>query len=191
MMKTSGSLRISSAIASRSASRMVCVIISVPAGTSGSGSATAAGADDTAGAEIIGLPSPTGERDSSTSLATLGAGAAAATLPRSAALSPSGRMVAIGVLTATSAVPSGIGIVPGEIRRRIDDLAHLGVDGLQFLLADLGRQEAVANLLDRILVVADLFDLFAGPVLRRIRHRVTAIAVGLHLQNERPLAGAA
>src|SRR6202035_158828 len=38
-----------------------------------------------------------------------GAGAA---LERSAALAPSARMVAIGVLTATSAVPSGISILP-------------------------------------------------------------------------------
>src|SRR5258707_409278 len=45
MMNTSGSRRISSAMASRNASRMVIVTISVPAGTSGSGSVTAAGAD--------------------------------------------------------------------------------------------------------------------------------------------------
>ena len=38
--------------------------------------------------------------------------AGAGALPRSAALSPSARMVAIGVLTATSAVPSGIRILP-------------------------------------------------------------------------------
>src|SRR6185436_16975434 len=38
--------------------------------------------------------------------------AGALALPRSAALSPSARMVAIGVLTATSAVPSGINILP-------------------------------------------------------------------------------
>jgi len=44
MMKTSASRRISSAIASRSASRMVIVTIAVPSGTSGSGSATALGA---------------------------------------------------------------------------------------------------------------------------------------------------
>src|SRR3977135_2809268 len=50
MMKTSGSRRISSAIASRSASRMVMVTISVPAGTSGSGSATAFGAGGATGA---------------------------------------------------------------------------------------------------------------------------------------------
>src|SRR5216683_1661059 len=45
MMKTSGSRRISSAMASRSASRMVIVTISVASGTSGSGSATAFGAE--------------------------------------------------------------------------------------------------------------------------------------------------
>src|ERR1700729_3224546 len=44
MRNTSGSRRISSAMASRKASRMVIVTISVPAGTSGSGSAAALGA---------------------------------------------------------------------------------------------------------------------------------------------------
>src|SRR6185503_6394693 len=38
---------------------------------------------------------------------------------------------------------------------------------------------------------ADLLDLFAGPVLRRVRHRVAAVAIGLHFQDERALAGAA
>ena len=59
----------------------------------------------------------------------------------------------------------GLGIALGEIRRCVDDLAHLGVDGLQFLLADLGRQQTIANLLDRVLIGADLIDLFAGPIL--------------------------
>ena len=44
MTNTSGSRRISSAMASRSASRIVMVTISVPSGTSGSGAAALAGA---------------------------------------------------------------------------------------------------------------------------------------------------
>ena len=93
------------------------VTISVPSGTSGSGSATACGAAGAFGAEIIGLPSPTGEREEATSCATLGEGSpacgtSAGALTRSEALSPSAKMVAIGVLTATSAVPSGIRIWP-------------------------------------------------------------------------------
>src|ERR1700759_5610300 len=75
MRKTSGSRRISSAIASRSASRMVWVIISVPSGTSGSGSATGAGAGPAFGAEIIGFPPPTGEREAASSWGRLGGGA--------------------------------------------------------------------------------------------------------------------
>src|SRR6187551_277670 len=62
----------------------------------------------------------------------------------------------------------GLGIALGEIRRSVDDLADLGVDSLQFLLADLGGEQAIANLLDRVLVVADLVDLFAGPILGRV-----------------------
>ena len=56
---------------------------------------------------------------------------------------------------------------------------------------DLGREQAVADLLDRILLVAHLLDLLAGPVFCRVRHRVAAIAVGLHFQDVGPLAGAA
>src|SRR5215210_8656849 len=109
MMNTSGSRRISSAIASRNASRMVMVTISVPSGTSGSGSAAgfgAAGAALSLGAGVD-LASAAGGADSA-AFASL---AGAAALPRSEAVSPSARMVAIGVLTATSAVPSGINIL--------------------------------------------------------------------------------
>src|SRR5258707_1075475 len=141
MMKTSGSRRISSAIASRSASRMVMVTISVPAGTSGSGSAAAFGA---AGAA-------TGS--------SLGAGADCAS--------------AINIGPQFGGI--GLGIVLRKIGSGVDDLAHLGVDGLQFLFAHLGRQQTVADLLDRVLVVADLVDLLAGAILRRIRHRMAAI----------------
>src|SRR3954447_7840538 len=262
MMKTSGSRRISSAMASRSASRMVMVTTSVPSGTSGSGSATALGADGA----FFSSPSPDFDAGASALASAGGADSAAfccfagaVALPRSAALSPSARMVAIGVFTATSAVPSGTRIWPSvpssvastsmvalsvsisaitspdlmvspsffshlerlpfsmvgdsagintwigisapklfqlarsaihigpqlggigfrivlrEIRGRIDDLAHLGVDLLQLLLGHLLRQQAVAHLLDRVLVVAHLFDLLAGAVLRRVRHRVPAV----------------
>ncbi len=39
--------------------------------------------------------------------------------------------------------------------------------------------------------MADLLDLFARPILRRVRHRMATVAVGLHLEDVRPLAGAA
>src|SRR5689334_11408347 len=77
----------------------------------------------------------------------------------------------------------GLGILLGEVGGGVDDLADFGVDLLQFVFADLGGQEAIAHLLDRVGVVADFLHFLAGAVLRRIRHRVTAIAVGLHLQN--------
>src|SRR5258706_2227295 len=283
MMNTSGSRRISSAMASRSASRMVIVTISVPSGTSGSGSATAVGAEGA----FFSSPPP-GFDAGASAVACEGVAASAAfscfagavALPRSEALSPSARMVAIGVLTATSAVPSGIRILPsvpssvastsivalpvsiaamtspdligspsffshferlpfsmvgdsagistwigmvapeihsagwkkarrsaidvgikfgrigfgvvlGEVGGGVDDFPHLGIDRLQFLFAHLGRQQAVANLLDRVLVVANLVDLLAGAIFRRVRHRMSAVAVGLHFQDVGPLAGAA
>src|SRR6201998_2084759 len=115
MMNTSGSRRISSAMASRKASRMVIVTISVPAGTSGSGSAAAlgaAGAGCGAGVSSFGegadFVSAAGGADS----AAFSRFGGALALPASSALSPSAKMVAIGVLTATSAVPSGISILP-------------------------------------------------------------------------------
>src|SRR6266481_4786309 len=283
MMKTSGSRRISSAMASRNASRMVIVTISVPAGTSGSGSATAWGAE---GAFLSSPPPGFGAGASALACAggadsaAISCFAGAVALPRSEALSPSARMVAIGVLTATSAVPSGIRILPSvpssvastsivalsvsisaitspdligspsffshferlpfsmvgdsagistwigmvapeihsagwkkarrsaidvgvkfgrigfgvvlrEVGGGVDDFPHLGVDRLQFLFAHLGRQQAVANLLDRVLVVANLVDLLAGAIFRRVRHRMSAVAVGLHFQDVGPLAGAA
>src|SRR5205814_3067974 len=50
----------------------------------------------------------------------------------------------------------GLGIMLGEIGGGVDDVADLGVDRLQVLLADLGCQQAVGYLLDRVLVVANL-----------------------------------
>src|SRR5580704_930104 len=103
MTNTSGSRRISSAIASRNASRMVMLTISVPSGTSGSGAAlrdgSAAGFAD--GAALSGTASGATTTSASSVLPSW----------RSAASSPSARMVAIGVLTATSAVPSGTNIL--------------------------------------------------------------------------------
>src|SRR6266403_1968849 len=214
-------------MASRNASRMVMVTISVPGGTSGSGSTTAFGATGAgssfgAGADFI---SATGEASSAAFCDFAGVAA----LPRSELLSPSARMVAIGVLTATSAVPSGISILPSVpssvastsmvalsvsisaitspdliaspsffshferlpfsmVGDSVDDLAHLRVDRLQFLLAHLRREQTVANLLDRVLVVANLVDLLAGAVLRRVRHRMATVAIGLHFQDEGALA---
>src|SRR4029077_15847736 len=85
----------------------------------------------------------------------------------------------------------GFGVVLGEVGSGVDDLPHLGIDGLQFLFAHLGRQQAVANLLDRVLIVANLVDLLAGAIFCGVRHRMSAVAVGLHFQDVGSLAGAA
>src|SRR5215470_12903717 len=288
MTKISGSRRISSAMASRSASRTVMVTIAVPAGTSGSGSAEILGAASTdfgcAGA-FCSLPErccAAGGADSAAFCALAGLAPALS----ADASSPSARIIAIGVLTATSLVPSGtrilpsvpsstastsivalsvsisaitspdltrspsflshlarlpfsivgdnagikisvgmngfipwqqmarrlgssaarclavdvgvklggvgLGVVGGELRRLVDDRAHLGVDLLErVLVRPLLRYEPLAHLLDRIVLAADLVDLLLGTILGRVRHRVTAIAVGEHLKNHRAVAGAA
>src|SRR5450755_4973464 len=69
----------------------------------------------------------------------------------------------------------GLGGLLREVGGRIDDLAHLGVDGLQILLAHLCRQQPVAHLLDRIVIVPYLVDLLAGAIFRRVRHRMAAV----------------
>src|SRR5580692_4121926 len=117
MTNTSGSRRISSAMASRNASRMVMVTISVAAGTSGSG-AVGSGVDFCASLNSLSGTWPSAASPTSADaggFAGWGAGGlGAAPLPSlsAAASSPSARIMAIGVLTATSLVPSGTRILP-------------------------------------------------------------------------------
>src|ERR1700734_4012837 len=287
MTNTSGSRRISSAMASRSASRMVMVTISVPSGTSGSG-ASGSGVDFCASLNSFSGTWPSAASPASADagvFAGWGAGAGglgAAPLPSlsAAASSPSARIMAIGVLTATSLVPSGtrilpsvpsstastsmvalsvsisaitspdltlspsflshlarlpfsmvgeragintsvgmaahikldwrrggsrsainvgvklggirLGIVSGEFRRFVDDGAYRRVDLLQLVFArPFLVEKPLAHLLDRIVLGAHFVDFLLGAVLGRIRHRVAAIAIGQHFQNDRTLAGAA
>ena len=124
MTNTSPSRRISSAMASRSASRMVMVTISVPSGTSGSGSTCACGGGTVpvfggAGARrfLCRLFRRAAARIRRLLLARrlrrCGRSLAAGLPSLSADLSsPSARIIAIGVLTATSLVPSGTRILP-------------------------------------------------------------------------------
>ena len=55
----------------------------------------------------------------------------------------------------------------------------------------LASQQHIADLFNRVALVAHLLHLVAGPVLGRIRHRVTAIAIGFDFQNVRAFARAA
>src|SRR5262245_2852247 len=115
MTKTSLSRRISSAIASRSASRMVMVTISVPSGISGSLAACGTGASGafagfgacTSCVFACGFWTFAGGADSAAFCCGAGFDDLIAVLS-----SPSPRITAIGVFTATSAVPSGTKIFP-------------------------------------------------------------------------------
>ena len=72
---------------------------------------------------------------------------------------------------------------PGEVRRLVDDLAHLGVDGLQLLFADFCREQTIAGpVRSGPALVAPSRPLHVS-VFCRIRHRVAAIAVSLHFQD--------
>src|SRR5688500_6842398 len=198
------------------------------------------------------------------------AGAALASLPISAALSPSCNSTAIGVLTFTPSVPSATRILPsvpsstastsivalsvsisamtspaatlspsffnhletlpssmvgeragmrisigmslpslkydvgpelGRIRLRVvlgkfrgvgDNVADLLVDGLELVLTrPFLVEQPCFDLLDRITFGAHLLHFFLGAVFCRIRHRMAAVAIGLHFEDERPVAGAA
>jgi hypothetical protein len=74
---------------------------------------------------------------------------------------------------------------------------HLGADLLVQGLELLGVHPALVNdallrHLDRVAVGPDLLDVVAGPVGRaRVGHRVAVVAVGVHLKDERAVAGAA
>src|ERR1700684_2199681 len=278
MTNTSGSRRISSAMASRNASRMVMVTISVPAGTSGSGAA-GSGVDFCASLNSFSGTWPSAASPMSADAGVfVGCGAGglgAAPLPSFSAVasSPSARIMAIGVLTATSLVPSGtrilpsvpsstastsmvalsvsisaitspdltvspsflshlerlpfsmvgdsagmrtsvgmacfneygllkgrgarktrstipvgvklgrigLGVLGGELGRFVDGCAHRCVELLQLIFAGpLLVEQALAHLLDRVVLGAHFVDLLLGPVFGRIRHGVAAIAVGHH-----------
>src|SRR5215470_17720808 len=86
----------------------------------------------------------------------------------------------------------GLGVVGGKFRRLVHDRTHLRVDLLERVLArPLLRDQPLAHLLDRVVLAADLVDLFLGAVLGRIRHRMTTVTVGQHLQDDRAVTGAA
>ena len=105
MMNTSGSRRISSAMASRRASRTVCVTIRVPAGIAGSagtGIETAAGGGGAATAATASL----------VAAGVLSSSAAVAAAARAPASSPSSRRMAMGAPTGTFSVPSATRMRP-------------------------------------------------------------------------------
>ena len=100
MTKTVSSRRISSAMASRKASRTVVSTILILVGISGSrATVAAAGAADAAGAAGSGV-------------GAAAAGAGAAGVPRSAAVSPSSRSCKITAPTFTPSVPAATMILP-------------------------------------------------------------------------------
>ena len=102
-------------MASRSASRTVMVTISVPAGTSGSGSVVRLAAAPAAARlrrRFGGVRSAAPLRLRLGGARSRACAARRASALSAAASSPSARIIAIGVLTATSLVPSGTRILP-------------------------------------------------------------------------------
>jgi hypothetical protein len=78
-----------------------------------------------------------------------------------------------------------------EFRRSGDDVLDLAVDLLQRrLVRRTALDQQLGELVDRVLLRAHLLDFFLRAVFRGVGHRVAAIAIGLHLEDRRPLAGA-
>src|SRR6056297_2970127 len=85
-----------------------------------------------------------------------------------------------------------LGAFLGEFGAVVHDALDLLVDRLEIILAGmLALQEKIAHMFDTVLLLTDFLHLFASTVFRRVRHRVSAIAIGLHLKDVRPLARAA
>src|SRR5690606_25230592 len=85
----------------------------------------------------------------------------------------------------------GLRLGGSEIGGFGDDGADLGLDGLELLLAgETALQHALLALLDGVALGPHRGHLVLGAVFRRIGHGVAAIAVGHHLEDVRPLAGA-
>src|SRR5262249_32347451 len=82
------------------------------------------------------------------------------------------------------------GTGPGEIDSLGDDFLHLFFDQLDVIVRGVTVfEDASARTVDRIVLVLDLLYLFAGAIFCRVRHRMPAIAIGQHFEDERPLAG--
>src|SRR5882757_1243959 len=85
----------------------------------------------------------------------------------------------------------GLGTVLRIFRCVVHDLADLGINRLErCFIGLLLVEQDLAHMVDRIALIAILVDFFLGPVLRRVAHRMAAIAIGLHLEDVRALAAA-
>src|SRR5690606_38983587 len=70
----------------------------------------------------------------------------------------------------------GLRAVLGELRGLGDDLLHLAVELLEpGLVRRLVLDDAVAQAVDRVALLADLLHFLARAVLRRVGHRVAAV----------------
>src|SRR3984893_8193909 len=77
----------------------------------------------------------------------------------------------------------------GKFRGLGDDRADRRIDLLEIVFAGLlARQQARADLFDRITLLAHFLHFVLRPVFRRIRHRMAAIAIGLHFEDHRAIA---
>src|SRR6516162_8997193 len=76
-----------------------------------------------------------------------------------------------------------------ELRRCGDAIPDLAVDLLELRLRRSAFEQTSTCLIDRVVLGAHSVDLIPGTILCRVGHRVSAIPVCHHLEDDRPLAG--
>src|SRR5215469_6545199 len=81
----------------------------------------------------------------------------------------------------------GLWAVLRELRRFDDDVPDLGLEFCHLALAGAAFEQPMPDLFDRIVLGAHPGHLLAAAVFSRVRHRMPAIAVGHHLEDDRPL----
>src|SRR4029079_5157499 len=82
----------------------------------------------------------------------------------------------------------GLRIVGGEFGRFIHLRAHLGIYLLQRVLREAFLDQALAHLLDGVMLGTHLLHFLTRAVFRRVGHGMTAIAVSQHFQDIGTLA---
>src|SRR5690606_13183609 len=78
----------------------------------------------------------------------------------------------------------------GKVGRVAHDLADLLVDLLEFVFADSSVLHQLFQMLDSVTLVAHRLNFLPAAIFGRVGHRVAAIAIGLELEEDRPLARA-
>src|SRR3546814_5232839 len=84
----------------------------------------------------------------------------------------------------------GLGRLLSEIGGLVHFLPDLLLDLLDLVRGDAGPLQFALGMLDRIGFVAHRLNLVAAAIFGGVGHRMAPVPIGLHLEDDRPLAGA-